>query len=92
MIAKAAEILYHQGVKIVVVTLGGNGAYLYSRRKNWQHLPVLETPLQAFVWRKKVLFWPCQIWRRWKKDWGIRNGIKRAVKWNPACWYSNQRY
>lgn len=32
-----------------------NGAYLYSRRKNWQRLPVLETPLQAFVWRKKVL-------------------------------------
>lgn len=32
-----------------------NGSYLYSRRKNWQRLPVLETPLQAFVWRKKVL-------------------------------------
>lgn len=30
-VAKAAEILYHRGVKIVVVTLGGNGAYLYSK-------------------------------------------------------------
>lgn len=25
----AAKVLYHQGVKVVVVTLGGNGAYVY---------------------------------------------------------------
>ena len=28
---EAAEILFQKGVKIVAVTLGGNGAYLYSK-------------------------------------------------------------
>lgn len=30
-IQQAAETLYHQGVKIVAVTLGGNGAYIYCK-------------------------------------------------------------
>ena len=30
-VEKAAEELYRQGVKVVVVTLGGNGAYVYGR-------------------------------------------------------------
>lgn len=30
-VEKAAEELYKQGVKVVVVTLGGNGAYIYGR-------------------------------------------------------------
>lgn len=29
-VSKAAEILYQQGVKIVAITLGGKGAYIYS--------------------------------------------------------------
>lgn len=30
-VREAAEALYRQGVKVVVVTLGGNGAYVYSK-------------------------------------------------------------
>ena len=30
-VEKAAEALFRQGVKIVAVTLGGNGAYIYCK-------------------------------------------------------------
>ena len=36
MLQKQRKLLYHQSVKIVVVTLGGMEHIFYSRRKNWQ--------------------------------------------------------